>query len=1106
MDYNFPIIFKFSITTIFSQTKSFMKQKLFGAAALVAFILFGASCSQQEQSEFNLDSVQQEVTISATVTYSTGVDVNATSYSIINSKPAVGRKVFVEVPYAQYSNAAAAGSKIFETVTDENGKFSIVIPTKSTGINATIRMEEFTDVYRTYEKMGADGKPVFKSELRNYSFSVAANGLKPGAFKFPEEIVYNSQKIDVDQFSNNVTMTGKVNLAYETGFRKGAFKAASKATVEFTVIYDYGTASALELKFGTVTDAQGNYTITLPVKSLADGFHITDLKVLGIGESQFVHYDTDSTTIKVYGAYQLMNFGNTAGAGGLNFANIIEGVTYNLGAQNLLFTPYYNAGVTDAANAVPDNWDDNLVGWAAGMPGFDESYSKTATLTGKVHMPYLIAFGEAAYRTEPQTIVLTAVAPYNNGLTVITDAQGNFSVDIPVQDDNAINFAVKLAEEVQPFEFIDSKSKKTVLREGKYNTKTQIKKDGAQWYELGDFFFKYNPAVAERPDEWNANLIGWYRSAEFDKPVQVKGKILFAVETSYGTGEYVAQTRIVNVHDATNNRDFAIKTKAGGAYDFMIPLQDENDQPAIAITSNQYSTNEFVHYPKYGEDGTKLLAGDYTIYKTVYDSKDDKEAWNNLGTQYMYIDDTDLEHPVSTYNDNLAGWFLAADGNDVVYKNSAKASGKALKAEETGFLTGEYKAAKGQLVKLTIYGEDIAVLANNSGVFSFNVPLKNAGDETAIAVAAAAIDVEDFKHYKDATGKTQILEGKYTGTSIVEDGAAWNDLGTVYYKFAPTTGFAMWNNYAKYIAGWAYKKGYNLTQAVTGSAVLAVEDGFRVGHYEAAKSLPVKITVNGITYVAPTNNEGNWTINVLMQFADDEYVVNWDNSSFDIADLGMTFVHYRNPGSDATMNLEGEFDFNADINTSTKWYEKGKRYYIFNPDGAPKNWETQLNGWEVWAADAKEKLTIKGAIATAALKWDGSATECWTPAKGVLADVTVNSKLFKVYVANGTFNVTFYVAEVPDNIKLTIAPEDLVEQLKYYADPSVNKTTMINGKFQSVNNVNNKTIDRDGDTKNYDLTKDAPYSAKMTFVYDGGKPANWDTYNSGWAGKYNDKD
>ena len=1089
----------------FSQIIFFMKQKLFGAASLVAFILFGASCSQQEQSEFNLDSVKQEVTISATVTYSTGVDVNATSYSIINSKPAAGRKVFIEVPYAQYGNAAAVGNKIFETVTDEAGKFSITIPTKSTGINATIRMEEFTDVYRTYEKMGADGKPVFKSELRNYSFSVAANALKPGAFRFPEEIVYASEKIDVDQFANEVTMTGKVNLAYETGFRKGAFKAADKATVEFTVIYDYGTTAALELKFGTVTDAQGNYSITLPVKSLADGFHITGLKVLGIGDSQFTHFDSDTTSVKVYGAYELMNFGNTAGVGGLNFANIIDGVTYNLGAQNLLFTPYYNASITDADQAQPDNWDDNLVGWAAGMPGFDESYSKTATLTGKIYMPYLTSFGEGAYRNESQTIVLTAAAPYNTGLTVITDAQGNFSVDIPVQDDNALNFGVKLAEEVQPFEFIDSKGKKTVLREGKYNGKTQIKKDDAQWFELGDFYFKYNPAVAESPDEWNANLIGWYRSSIFDKPVQVKGKILFAVESSYGIGEYVAQTRIVNVHDGTNNRDFAIKTKAGGAYDFMIPLQDENDQPNIAITSDEYYTNEYVHYPKYNDDGTKLLAGNYTIYKTVYDSKDDKEAWNNLGTQYMYIDDTDLDHATSTYNDNLAGWYVKADGNDVVYANTAKASGKAFKAEETGFLTGEYKAAKGQLVILTVYAEDVAVLANSTGSFSFNVPLKNAGDETNITVSAAAIEVDDFKHYKDASGKTQILEGTYNGESVKEDGAAWNELGNVYYKFSPTTPFTQWTKYAQWIAGWAYKKGYNVKQAVSGTAMIAVEDGFRAGHYDAAKKLPVKITTDGGTtyYVAPTDNEGNWSIDVLLQFADDELEVTWDGSIFPIEDLGLTFIHYRNPGSDATMNLEGDYTVKSTVNSSTKWYEKGIRYYIFDADGAPKNWETDLYGWYVWAADEKTTLTIEGNIKKAAEVWKTSAQETWANAANALADVTIDGKKFKVVTnGSGKFTVQVKVKEQPDNVTVTVKPDNITEtSFQHWTDQGVNGSKkVVSGEFKNAGNVTGTVVSKSGTSTRYPLE----HSAKMTFTPKELPLEGWGSYD--WSGKYDDEE
>ena len=41
----------------------------------------------------------------------------------------------------------------------------------------------------------------------------------------------------------------------------------------------------------------------------------------------------------------------------------------------------------------------------------------------------------------------------------------------------------------------------------------------------------------------------------------------------------------------------------------MIPLKDENDQPNIAITSATYATNEFVHYPKYNDDATKLISG-----------------------------------------------------------------------------------------------------------------------------------------------------------------------------------------------------------------------------------------------------------------------------------------------------------------------------------------------------------------------------------------------------------------------------------------------------------------------------------------------------------------
>ena len=1087
----------------------FMKQKLFGAAAMVAFILAGVSCSKQEQSEFNFDSIEQEVTISATVTYSTGVDINSTSYSIINSKPAAGRKVFIEVPYGQYKNGAE-GNKIFETVTDVNGKFQITIPTKSTGVNATIRMEEFTDFYRTYEKMGADGKPVFKSELRNYSISVNAAGLKPGAYKFPQEIVYNSQKIDVDQFSESVTMTGKVNLAIETGFRKGTFKAADKANVEFEISYDNG---ALEYKFGTTTDAQGNYSITIPMKSLADGFTITGLKVLGIGNSSFIHFTNENDTTVIYGAYELYNFGNL-GVAGKDFQNIIDGVTYNLGTQNLLFTPFFNDGITDTSD--PDNWDDSLIGWAAGMPGFDESFSKTATLKGRIYMPKLTAFGEAAYYNEAQTIVLTGtVAPYDNGFTVITDASGRFSVDIPVDDDAAKTFNVTLDEEVQPFTFFDSKNKQIVLRDGAYDNNTNVKKEGAEWYELGDFYFHYTPTMANTPAEWEDNLIGWYKSDEFTQPVQVKGSILFAVEDSYGTGEYVAKPCIATIFDATNGRFFAVKTKSNGAYDFMLPLKDENDQPAIFIISDEYDVNDYVHYPEYGSDDTKLLSGTYSIYKTVYDNKNDKEAWNNLGTQYMYIDEGDLDHPTSTYNDNLAGWFIKAD-NDVVYKNTATASGKALKAEETGFLKGEYKAAKGMLVTLTVYGEDIAVLANNSGTFSFSVPLKNAGDKTDIDVSATGTDVENFKHYK-YDGSIQILDGEYTGDPVKEDDTEWNELGNVYYKFTPKTpaNAELWSTYARYIAGWAYKKGYKLTQTVSGKVMLAVEGSeepdpapeslFRVGHYTSVANIPVKIEVNGITYVAPTKADGTFAIDVVMQFADDTYFADWKNLTFDPKDLGMNFEHYRNPGSNAKMNVDGVYKQKATKNESTaKWYEKGTRYYEFDPDVDPKNWSDRLYGWDVWDLDQTKVLSVTGAVKLGDEDWFGADAEAnikWNVAPYALATVTVDGHVYDVATDEyGKFTVKIHVKEAPEKVKLTIDPDDITtSQFKHYPDHTKNSSKYISGTYESEGNIYKTEIQRSSPTStSYDLTKNplgAPFSAKMTLSYSGGKPDDWDHYD-----------
>jgi len=1085
-----------------------MKQKLFGAAAMVAFILFGASCSNQEQSEFDLSSVTQEVVISATVTYSTGVDENATSYSIINSKPAAGRKVFIEVPYTEYTNPGAAGAgaalKIFETITDENGAFTITIPTRSEGINAVIRMEEFTDFYRTYEKMGADGKPVFKIELKNYSFSTPIAGLKPGAFKFPEEIVYNSQKIDVDQFDESVTMTGNVKLAIETAYRKGDFKPANKANVEFTIVYDAGTAAAQEFKFGTTTDAQGNYSITLPVKSLSSGFNISGLKVLGIGDNKFTHYNSDSTNVTIYGAYELLNFGNVPVGGSIAFRDIIDGTTYNLGSQNLLFTPYFNANITDASQAQPENWDPNLIGWAAGMPGFDESFDKTTTLTGRVFMPALASFGKGIYKPSEQSIIITGNAPYNVQFTAITDKNGYFSIDIPVKDDNDPGFAIEPKDPVQPFTFIDSKGQSTVYRKGDYEYKTKVRKDDAEWYEFGNVYFKYNVDGDERTDEWNDHLIGWYVDPEYTDSVKVLGKIKFANEQSYGVGIYEDHNVIVTVRDVTNNRYFAIQTN-NGTYDFYMPVRNKNSELNLVLFGANYKTYEFKHYPKYGE-GYKLLEGTYTVKSTVYDSKDAKDAWYNLGTKYMTITEAGgMDSNCDTYHDNLSGWLVRKDANDVRMALSKTAKGVVKLAEETAYLEGKMSPAKNMLIPVKIDNDQIYVLTDNAGKISLDVYFKNQGDEPGLTVPAAPasdIEFEEFKHYVNPEGKTKILSGTYSCEQVKSDEADWNDWGTIYYKFTPTDVVDNWDDYTKYISAWIYKKDFDITKTVTGTAKIAKETAYLKGNYQTEQGIAVKIQLDAdpnLIFIAKTDAQGKFSIDVPVEKEDDEPNVT-------VLGLGTGFVyegftHYVN-AEGKTKSIDGKYKGKQIVADDAEWNDAGTIYYTFYPDAPATvdNWNDYgkyIAGWVVKEGYDINKTvtgTAKVAQETGYLKGDYNKS-----AKDIAVKIQLDGDPDLIFVtttdAQGKFSITVPVEDEDDEPVVTVlnlATGFEEEAFVHYANAE-GKTKSLNGTYKGKQVKVEDAEWNDAGTLYYTFTPETPASVE-----------NWNTYGkyiAGWVVK-----
>ena len=1138
-----------------------MKQKLFGAAAMLAFILFAASCNEQKQSEFNFDSVTQEVTVSAKVTYDAGVKIdpnNPKSYIIANAEPAQFKKVFISVPYTEYSAGAAAGSKIFEAVTDSAGMFTISIPTKSTGVEATLRLEEFTAVHQEYDKMGDDGKPVFKVKIYTYSTPVLVGGtpqliptdpgyvaphkykLMPGAFTFPDnnDLVYEGVPVDEEAFDESITLAGSINLAYETGYHEGAFKAGQDAIVEFVIKYPEWNDP---LSFGTTTDKNGNYSVTLPMKSLTQGIAVRSIKVLGVGQNTFKHWTDSTTTMTVAGAYltdQNTIWEAPAAGPDKQLGGVVSNISYNLGVKNLPFVPYYNGDIL-ANTPQPEGWDPNLIGWAAAK--FDESYNKIVTIKGRILMPKNDIYGWGKYEGSTQEIKLTGGigGAYNNpdpnnplilnGYTIVTDKNGNFSIDLPVTDETVDQgIIIDPKEATMPFTFTNSKGEQILLTKGNYardNNKI-IRQPEAEWYELGDYYFVYTPDVNEKPDEWNEYLLGWYVDANFRETVDVKGKMLFAYESSYGVGAYQSLNQPVIIEDNTAGdpvRYFAVMPAADGTFDFKLPVKNKTSVRAISVrftypvtNANLYPTAEFKHYYKFGESvAPMLLQGRYTQKHHVYATAQD-HVWNNLGTYYMYLaaaNVTDIAN-IPTYHDNLAGWLIVAD-NNIIRTDHITGYGYAKFAEETGYMEGEMKPGVNKLIPINVPtaagNTPVYVLTDNTGKFATEIYLKEEGGHPALSVPVVPVPVDNFVHYKDAKGNTETVAGNYNGDLVKTKDGEWNDYGTIYYTFTPTVAPANWN-VAQNIAGWKYEENYEITKTVTGYVKLAKETGYLKGDFQVEKDIPVKIykdvngngvlNVNEPVFIGKTDENGKFTITIPVEKDTDEPTIELDGLNF-AYEPG--FLHYDAKGK--TTTLTGNYNGQQVNDDDAAWNDLGTIYYKFNPDAAPAQWNDYVqhtSGWfykEGYNINKTVTGSVKLAKETAFLKGNYQ-TEANIPVKINVAGI---GTLVAPTEANGTFTITVPVKQANDEPNVAVQGLGMVgagvgfeyKEFLHYKDAT--KTEKVEGRY--------KGRQIKGATDEWNAAGTTYNAGTVYYIFYPTTPANvekWNTYAqfiAGWVVK-----
>ena len=109
-------------------------------------------------------------------------------------------------------------------------------------------------------------------------------------------------------------------------------------------------------------------------------------------------------------------------------------------------------------------------------------------MTGRCQIGSADCLRKGTYAGSKQVITVAGTtAPYNADMTAVTDASGNFSIEIPVQDatvNPAGAFTVALDNYEIPYTFYQKDGKTVVLKDDAYdNAYINIVGQEAEWYE-----------------------------------------------------------------------------------------------------------------------------------------------------------------------------------------------------------------------------------------------------------------------------------------------------------------------------------------------------------------------------------------------------------------------------------------------------------------------------------------------------------------------------------------------------------------------------------------------------------------------------------------------
>ena len=751
-----------------------MKKHFIYLAALTVALL---GC-KQEQSELDLNGIQTSATISGYVSYSTGQTEADGSYTNEVQVPAVGKTVYIDIPYSSYT-PGATGTKTISTTIDSTGTFTLSVPVPSIGLQgASLRFETFTAEQTLYQRM-EDGKPVFEKRMCRFEVEpapVLPQTLKPEAY-IVDDVAYSRVIIDMKDYSETAVFAGTLLLPYEKAYREGAYKKAADCIVEITIVdgEDYETlqADAEQFTYGTATNANGEFSINLPIKNLKKGFRVVSANIVPKAETGFKHYKNPTEVETLKGIYQLRE-----DLALFDVAEVTQGIACNIGTRPLAFIPNYNNGIsTPQPN---DTWDPDLAGWVVAEEKFAD-YQNTAVLRGTVALAQETSFGVGTYVTSVQTVSIVGDAfPYDEPFIVPTNADGSFALTIPTKEEGTnpnVNWTVTLDQPAIAYQHYASPTKTITIKEGRYTLYKKQRSAEAAWNELGNFYYTFDPAIPV--DTWCDDLAGWVLIEGYDAQQTITAQVNLPYEVSYCVGDYkglLLRMRLHLVYPDGETATFVAPISNAGLFKVAVPVKDANmTLRADDFTLIDSKTENYKHYYSNRE---ATITGTYNLMQQV--EKEDGE-WNNKWTLYYAFNPAStLDEP---FHSNLAGWQVIPEGWQKTVWNAATIQ----MPIESSFWKGTYAPLSKSPVEVsyTMDGSSrsMVVLTDANGNVKFDLYRKYGIEEPTINVKVLA---KNMTHYyvPGATTTTQI-EGTYSQRVKIPTYTDWDKPYTAFMRFAP---------------------------------------------------------------------------------------------------------------------------------------------------------------------------------------------------------------------------------------------------------------------------------------------------------------------------------